>query len=213
MAEQLFDRPALNSVARWACVAFAARCARRVVPVLRQAGLEGTEAALKVLDIVESAAAEARAYTDREVFLLTDAIDDIELEYRCRPRDNGLGKPSETESRRTSYRAGSLVLLAAKHAAFGLVRSSDKARDNTWICYRNASSAACHGQGDDPDEAITNSEIACDQMREDFERIRQMSADNGWCADSPVGRDIFGPMWPTVTPTWAMGRSRWDEIK
>lgn len=162
-------------------------------------GLHGADAVGKVLDAVDAACAAAGEMDEREVFDLVDEIDDIDLQYRGKMEDN--------------FRVASSEINAAKFAAFGVIQYSDNVAKNAWDAYRNASSAGCFGSEDDPDVAITNSEFTYEQMRADFENIKRLATENRWNDESPMTQDVFGPMWPTTTPTWATGQSSWDDIK
>lgn len=189
----------LAKLPRWPSAAFASRCARRASPVLPATGLAGHEAVGRLLGKIDECVRRAAELSEREVFELVDEVDDQELEYRGNNDD--------------AHRVACHLLSSAKFAAFCIIEDSTNVAKNAWDAYRNAVQAACYSANDDPDEAITNSEVTYAQMRRDFETLNCRVASDAFDDQTLVDDQLFGEMWPTTTPTWAHGSSRWDEIK
>ena len=201
-----------DTIPRWACVAFAARCARRSLPVIAYGGLQGGVEVQRVLEAVEAACRSATEIDEKDVFKLVDEIDDIEVSYRGRLQDEKLGA-SEIARLEDARRVACKAISAAKLAAFCTIRFSERFAKNAWDAYCSAASAGCCGSDDDPDEAITNSEIMYEWMRTDFNAIVKAAVENGWNDESPVPPEFWPPMWPTTSTTWALQQSDWGEIR
>lgn len=206
------DLSEFQTMPRWACVAFASRCARRCLPVIGYGRLEGMAATEKVLDAVDAACGNAQEVDEREVFKLVDEIDDLEVSYRGRIDDPDLS-PSEIAEKEEVRRVACKAMTAAKLAAMGMIRYSEQFAKHACSAYNNAVSAGCVGDFDDPDEAITNSELMYEWMRRDFDAVAKLAVQRDWNDQSPVSADVFGEMWPTTAATWALGQSQWGNIK
>ena len=182
---------------RWAGAAFAARCARRILPVLQATRLAGRDAVERVLDRIDECIRTAVALSERDIFDLIDEVDDLEVSYR---RNDDL------------HQVACHVLCSAKSAAFCAIEYEDIGK-NAFSSYRNAAQGSCFAASRDPDEAIVNSEVTYAQMFDDFEALTNRLAKSPIEDESPFDVKNLGVMWPTSTPTWARGNSEWDSMK
>lgn len=166
----------IEKLPRWARVAFAARCARRVLPIVRRAWPEGDRPHL--LEAVEAAVAFAENAANSTYQFATGRayLDDPALKIAELAGDAGDCAPTEAASA-AAYSASNAANLVARHAA----------------C--RAAEAILRVSGEPADLRF---------IRRDFERFRWLAKKHGWTDDTPVSPDAVGPLWPPGrVPRWA----------
>lgn len=204
-------------------VAFAARCARRVLPALgeindRFANGELVGRLSSICDTVEQGAgAQLRDLHSLVMSLRSTGrrAHDTDLSIG----DSGLSRQYPGPSARAQEVARSLFAAAEAGAkvAEGMIvlldrnenasvlaerASTDSAR-LTSDAVRNAAFAASH-DGRTTDDAYSVAENA---MRRDYELLKAAAAAEGWTDDTPVPPEFFGPLWPEGEPEGWPGSS------
>ena len=173
-----FTLPAAEEIAtlpRWARVAFAARCARRVLPLFKYSWPDAPE---------EYVAAVARDVEAAEQYARTaaraiDFNDAVEATVAAR-----LAKSS------AAIYAALAAAKAIQSAKFGR-GSDDHAREAA-----EATTAAA--------EAVDTARIAAGVrpiIRHDFDHLARLAQRQHWTDDTPVPPEVFGPLWPEGPPT------------
>ena len=159
---------------RWARVAFAARCARRVLPLFRtawpDAPREYAEAVKRAIEVAERSAASASVghgatEVARAADVVADAADAISSD---------------------GYAAA--VAAAAANAADEVVDPTQAAFNSAVVAFLNAVAATARFDG-------TSAAIAHDRHLI-TERVRFEE----WDDEAPVSPDVFGPLWPEGPP-------------
>lgn len=176
--------PLIDGLTRWAAVAFAARCARRVYPLCEAAG--------------------------RELAHVIAVREAIELAERAAAVGNG----EEAQARASEWRAelaGSGLLggagaydaaCAASEAADAVARAAfsdhnpDVAADDHDGDWRYSTLGAIEYAV----QAIAGWGTAKEQIGQDATVLRQRAREGGWTDDTPVAADAFGPLWPGGPP-------------
>jgi hypothetical protein len=182
----------LTGLPRWACVAFATRCARRVQPLFTlrwpEALKEHAEAVEKAISLAEAAARTGHA-------------------------DN----PMVSNAGSLAAMAGS----AANHAAssnIATVIASTVAGLAAGTAANVASIAARAREPDgDPDYescliqvlaavnlgfSVATAHAAYATARSDYELLLALAKEERWSRESPVEPDLLGPLWPYGEPEW-----------
>lgn len=170
------------SLPKWARVAFAARCAKRVLPVIER---ERTWVE-RAIRSVEQCAAIGGCASD-------EAKAHIRLESNVASELNRIAS--------TAAEQGNLVFCAvdavretveaACFASVGLARVSD-------LVYRVEECAVQVVLA----KATDSSDLKC--FRRDFERFAYLAEREKWTDDTPVSPEVIGKLWPTGrTPEWA----------
>jgi hypothetical protein len=181
------ESPAPNSIPtkdevatlpRWAMVAFAARCARRVQPVFTAAWpsvpSQHVEAVATAIASAEATAKHARTSFTADPALAADAAD---AAARAAARSSDAADAADAAAR-TAARAA---------------RAAANAVDTASYAARAADAAAAF--------AATN---AASPMRSDFNLLVALSKQLAWTDDSPVDVALLGPLWPPeMEPAWA----------
>jgi hypothetical protein len=152
---------------RWARVAFAARCARRIFPLLVLYGDAQREFTVEthgeLIEAIEIAAAKAVAPMDL----------------------------SQTEASLSSiaFWEGD-PLESASGAVFIAFQGSRRFPHTDWLPgFLNHASKAARQFAD----------LSVD-IRRDFDHLTKFSSLHSWTDDTPVARDVFGPLWPEGPP-------------
>jgi hypothetical protein len=169
----------IAALPRWARVAFAARCARRVLSLAwRDLGrLPGmmADTLIKTVDLTERSAAAAED-------LEPDQYAHILLDFRGQPiADDPSGGMAVPDSMRTAFSA----FTAAGRAA--LIADWDHPR-------------AAAGAVEAAAAAVTEYPGAVRLICEDFRALTLAARAGRWTDDTPVPPTVFGPLWPDGPP-------------
>lgn len=172
----------IRQLPRWAQVAFAARCARWVMPIFEawpSAKKEDVAAVKGAIMYAERAAANAAA---------EDAV--CILRTRQAARATGAAGPR--------YAAAA----AAADAAADAVAADEDAADAA--AYAGAADAADAAYAADAPEATARiahkaatepAGIVASGIRRDFERLENAAEKEDWTDETPVNPEFFGPLW------------------
>ncbi len=190
---------------RWARVALAARCARRVLPQFARVWRDATIADQtlastehgeldRMIELVENAAAGLGMPTNQQAWLLSERAREIgNRAYQVGSREAGnwakAGRPT-IHSRAAFGEIAGRIATATAFALSGLA-PADSNVDRRFVLFaaKDASSAI-------PDE-YRNS------IRADYTRLTDELAKNAWDDDSPIPSSVFGPLWPEgLPPGW-----------
>lgn len=169
-------RVEMASLPRWARVAFAARCARRVEPILLAAKLEADRSKVTICGwtwVAEDSAAKGQGFPkpvhDHEAEMARVAVD--------------FGPPDAAQA--------AAAAAAAHDASF-----SDATGADTTAAAVAAATAASNAAPTDDDKIRI-------QIRRDFESLKCLAVSEGWTEGTPVPPTVFGEMWPDGAPDWA----------
>jgi hypothetical protein len=212
----------LRLLPRWAVVAFAARCARRVQPGFN---FFWTDAPEEYVKGVESAIAQAEQAAAGKHFPAQEPTATNVAWTAVNAADAAQKAPAVLAARvaaaaadaalAATVAAGRIPLApahtllpdaayeAARAAAAGLVPSV--AGGNVLVNSAgeqliSSSGAELVSAGSRGDAAETGAGVS-----EDFQRLREASLQESWTDDTPVPPEFFGPMWPEeMRPSWAL---------
>ena len=166
---------------RWAQVAFAARCARRVFPLFRSgwktAPEQHSHAIMRAIEVAESAA--------------TAAVSDVHTAYAAAAGADAAANAAE---------AADDADAAADAAAATAARAAYAAADGAAAA---ADAAAFAVDATDANADVTV-RIA---IRADFERLKRSAAAEHWTDETPIPPTVFGPLWPGGSPPGWPGAS------
>ena|GEM_PF-1202428 len=177
---------------RWARVAFAARCARRVLPLFRSswrnAPTEHVLAVARAVEVAEQSAATTRAAS-------FGAFDDADAAIRAFDDANA--------AIRTAIRAAHAV-----NAAYAASIAQAVAHAAATVATYDVTQVAAH--------AFATAHIATNRapssrpaVRADFDRLKQAVLRERWTDEIPVPPDFFGVLWPEgPPPDWPVEREQ-----
>lgn len=179
MAEEarLPSQVEIANVPRWARVAFAARCARRVQPLFVAAWPDAPEKHIQAIDLAitiaeQSAADAAAADDDAAAAAAADAAE-------------------EATATDTAFAAAADE--AARAAAAAALAAADEADDAA----ESAAAAADAAVG----AAVRLLKVSLYPLiRRDFDTLLTAALSNEWDENTPVPEEVFGPMWPDGSP-------------
>lgn len=185
-------RKDLERLKRWAQVAFAARCARRVQPLSealwRDAPAKHIIALERATVLAERSAADARV----------DAVDAADAHAHA----HAVFGAAKTVVARYAANAAA---YAAAAAAWAADRADNAARAANAVAYAAAGYADADADG--PGAAFTadagrviDAVDADAAARSDFDLLETAVRDEEWTDDTPVPPEFFGPLWPDGTP-------------
>jgi hypothetical protein len=180
-------REEIAQLPRWARVAFAARCARRVLPLFRRGWPEAPAKSIsgvkRTVELAERAAAVAGLDPD---LAPTEAAQTIVLADTL-----------------TLRRAPSAAFAAAE-VAFGAAETAyatvyaprpDAANRETLAASRLAFKLICGFA------TLGTVRLVASPIR-DFIRLVRLAKQQNWNDDTPVPPQVFGPMWDRGPPVW-----------
>ncbi len=158
---------------RWARVAFAARCARRVLPIyfaFRDQDMRGIEKLdlQWVLDETEESAATAHPHQG------------VKEGYEETAAGSYAADDKQDEA---AYSAANAVAYAAAEAADDL-----RPATRTFVAMNHAKLAAEHLRD------------VSSFIRRDFDHLARLAEWQHWTDDTPVPTEVFGPLWPEGPP-------------
>jgi len=197
-------REEILSLPFWPRVAFCARAARRVLPLVAHCWetvvtvkylhhkyhLTGTK---KCVTLTERAAAKGSIVSEQALYDSRSAagIAASQSEYAA----DLAGREKDVSPQYAASWAANSAHLAAT-AAFLLLKP-DWNLDFYHPAWYASQAATIFGAGAAVDLAI----------RADFERVKKLVADKGWTNETPVSSKVFGPLWPDGAP------ANWPEDK
>ncbi len=160
----------LRTLPRWARVAFAARCARRVQPIFVSMWPDAPEEHVAAVQRAISFAEHSAAFGADDDDAITSILDAIDVGHAARAAD--------------AARAAARAAVYAGRAAFG-ARAADAAR------------AAARAADAAPPRVLGPFIRA---VRADVDLLREAAARENWTAKTPVPPEFFGPLWPDGEP-------------
>ncbi|MCW5776578.1 MAG: hypothetical protein KIS87_09080 [Phycisphaeraceae bacterium] len=186
----------LLTLPRWVCVAFAARCARRVQPLFAcfrpDAPKEHVEAVDTAITLSERSAAHGTRVSAHNAVHAADA---------ARTAYNAAAALAPDDAN-APYDANARAAARAAHAAHAAARAVDAADAAAAADAADAASAAGEAafEGDFTGafEGAFDATVAA--MRHDFELLRAAVQAENWTDDTPVPPEFFGPLWPHGEP-------------
>lgn len=168
---ELPSQEELATLPRWAIVAYAARCARRVQPLFADSALPLSQvhdsAFLKVIHLVEQAASHPE---DASGLIAADL--------------------SLADARERSH-AGKAIGGSAATADSGFHRNKSQSIASAAYTAESSFLAA---------KLHVEEHVICQVIRSDFELLRGLAQREGWTDDSPVDVRLLGPLWPDGVP-------------
>ena len=192
---------------RWARVAFAARCARRVQPLL----LWWANAPAHVIDRVDAAiefsegAAAGANYTERA---RADAYASAAFEAAdCQAAGAGYGYAAAARAAaEAAYAATAARSEAARgapgtaetpHAAAAVAAAAEAAGAAASVAFAAelGRALAVADGGGALAAAVAGDDIFGVAVRRDFDQLLSNAARDGWTPQTPVSPSVFGPMW------------------
>lgn len=188
----------LQELPRWAVVAFAARCARRVQPLFERWDTGKTH----TTDIENAILlAERATHADREATETTTAAVAAAI---------NTAKAANTTGETATAAAAIAAADAATHAA-NAARVNAGAFSNAFSAAFAAANASTHAaraagvaasHAADVAESDTGTAVAeiVMAMRRDFELLEETTKQEGWTDDTPVPPEFFGPLWAEGDP-------------
>lgn len=160
-------------------VAFAARCARRVLPAYRL--LDPQRAVTHAEFLAGAAGAAEQAAVGHPVADLAG--------LRRQVADVAYGGVLDVGSRPLAAVRGAYQLARVVHHAVRCAAGGDYYTPrHTTVSAHDAAADAARAAGFDLAPAV----------RADFDRVARLTA--GWADDAPVPPDVFGPLWPDGPP-------------
>ncbi|MDY3551315.1 hypothetical protein R5W24_000390 [Gemmata sp. JC717] len=167
------SRQDIAALPRWARVAFAARCARRVLPVIKKLWTDSPKPLLPSLDKAVRAAEAAAA-----------------------ARTVGAGAVAATHIARADGAADAVAAVCAADAARAAAYAADAAHADV---VRGAVTAAvtCLLRA----STVGSVEHLAAPAR-DFAALARRAKGERWTHDTPVPASEFGPMWDGAPPDW-----------
>jgi len=167
----------LAGLPRWAQTAFAARCARRVWPLLMQTWPNAPREFGEALALAERCAANAQIEHELETISASTA------RFARAALGMAQGRAPNTPPARVPTSD-----IIRHGAAMAIARAAQSALPDSlhqaWEAYRSADSAALEARLPGADLAIL----------QDFEKLRYVSASRRWTNDTGVDQKVFGPM-------------------
>ena len=169
----------IAALPKWARVAFAARCARRVVPLCRAGGYGGSKETVKAVAhtvaLAEQSAAAAAAASDA-VANPNPPSRAIAAAHAADPARNG---------ERVAYEPG-FAAAAAAYAAYAAAHAP--------YATHAADAAALAGR------AAVILGTTQEALAKDLLHLGDRARSEAWTDDTPVPPWVFGPMWPDGVP-------------
>jgi hypothetical protein len=168
----------IATLVRWAQVAFAARCARRVQGLYRYAWPDARQEFINfvntAIDRAERMAAEGK----------TDFLEAVDASW----------PPASAQlATQAAEQAGALPAVLAANAAFAASTAG-----HLHSCSLAVNALVTSATPSTP----LNQYLGC--IRRDFGLLQQTAKEERWTDDTPVSPSVFGPMWPAgLAPAWA----------
>ncbi|VTR93217.1 leucine-rich repeat : Leucine-rich repeat protein, putative OS=Trypanosoma vivax (strain Y486) GN=TvY486_0039050 PE=4 SV=1: Pkinase: LRR_4: LRR_4: LRR_4: LRR_4: LRR_4 [Gemmata massiliana] len=171
----------IAALPRWARVAFAVRCARRVLPLVRHFWPEAPEDRLSALACAVRDAGAAAAHA-------TAAASSYAISYSAEAYPNSDDKDAFSP---IAYAAADTVTDAARAAA-------SEGKDVTFFAARATARAATAIRY--ALEASRVRDLITSEVRTDFDTLVWNARGAQWTDNTPVQPGVFGPLWPDGLP-------------
>jgi hypothetical protein len=185
---KLPTREEIKQLPRWARVAFAARCARRVLPLVKHFWKCAPEHYLKALDKAVSAAETVAGRTATYLDVYTSAAVVTAAVAAA---------AAAADARVVGAAAANAAGAAAANAARA-ARAPTADDDAPGAAARATAYAAAYTY---PEAACVAYVVATEKaIRADFECLLLRARDENWTDDTPVPPTVFGSMWPDGPP-------------
>lgn len=200
----------IKSLPRWACVAFAARCARRTLPIVRGMWPDVPESVMKSLDAA-IAIAEHGHVTPLEARVAQGQADRAGLavinEVVASGARNSSGRQRWDGSEFMTLRgltnapgtAAGAVYAAINHK-FIAENPNDAGPDSECYCLTTIGTSL-------PSTVLQKFPSLAEAVRRDFDLVFTRARLEQWTDDTRVPPDFFGPLWPDGEPNgwpWPM---------
>jgi hypothetical protein len=186
----------LRALPRWALVAFAARCARRVQPLFKDgwpdAPVEDVQALERVIVLAEQSAASASVVPAGEAFA---AAEGASAAYAAVDTFAANTKNAINPANAARFAAAAVAYTTARGTATPRATEYDAA-DAAVVASRAASA---YGAYIDP-VAHGPVNAATLAMRYDLELLTETAKNEKWDDRTPVPPEFFGPVWPFRVP-------------
>lgn len=182
----------VSRLPRWARIAFAARCARRVLPAFGYFSKASESQVRAMQDAVESAERyAATAATESTVLACSEAKGRLIQAISTNNADSDGQTPGIPRPAFLTYQAA----LEATNLDPSITSSNDSVASADL-----AASLLLHTATID---TPLKAQLRC--IRRDFARLKRLANEQKWTDDTPVPPEVFGPMWPPgVEPYWAV---------
>jgi hypothetical protein len=176
----------IATLPRWAQVAFAARCARRVFPLFTEEPLYAEGLGIPLVRRAIDLAEQFASGSDR-------SEDDVEKIAAVAT------KVYEVSGGTNSSRAAASTALTAARAAAAAfhARATDPASLDATAARIEAVAKAASSAVQQAGFFKTDAQP---EIRRDFKTVLELSMKNAWTDDTPVPPSVFGPIWPDGTP-------------
>ena len=165
----------LPSLAR---VAFASRCARRVLPLFRRTRPEDGRPLIAIKSAEAVSCAEVPA-----------------ADLRC-AAEAAAKAALESQSDLAASYAAQAAAAAARAATFDGQIAESQCDD--FACYAVAEALA----GADYDDLLAELSLLQEAVREDFSALVKLGEREGWTDHTPMRTAVLGPLWPGRKPGW-----------
>lgn len=179
----------LDVLPRWAIVAYAARCASRVVPILAKAWPEANQAyqdvILAAVRLAESSAAKQLYRTPKRFF------NDLEKIYKL-TNESGNG-------------IANFVVVTASNAVTAATSVKDRSSVAATVGNNAMGAAMGYASTIANPEALGHSLTAIsnavsESTWRDYELLKAFAERERWTDDTPVPAEFFGPLWLDGAP-------------
>lgn len=171
----------IETLPRRARVAFAARCARRVLPLFRHywpnSPVEHVAAIIRAVEVTEQAAATTQANVDAAPTAAVASASVAVASVAAAARSHHTATTTDYSEAIAEH-----VARVAEHSSVAAARFSSAA------VYRAAK------------RVLKAAPAAADAMLADFNALVYAAAQGQWTDDTPVSPEFFGPLWPHGTP-------------
>lgn len=175
----------IQQLPRWARVAFAARCARRVLPLFDMGWPNAHAGQAEALDSAITLGEQSAATATNAVANYGNAVDISNAAH-------AVGRHAAQASAKGSARD---VARAAANAAAAVANAGADSAGS------NAAFAATYSRAAAAASAVGNhSSAAAATIRRDFNLLLAAMEQLNWTDDTPVPPEFFGPLWPEGVP-------------
>lgn len=191
----------IRQLPRWARVAFAARCARRVLPLFQShrpgpgAPDEHTSSVVVAIEAVEQVAARAPSSAPARVAVIYAAAAAARATHAAAYAAPRGGAARAARAARAAAATAHATAVAAD-APPDAPRARNAARAVAYAAAAGAHAARAAAYGH---RSIDRS------IGQDFIKLKNAARAGGWTDNTPVPPEVFGPLWPDGRP------NRWPD--
>jgi|GEM_PF-6759775 len=178
----------IEKLPQWARVAFAARCARRVLPLVKRFWKTAPLEQLKSLDVAVKTAENPNVVPSADLTTIcnaaTAAIEEVRAAFAFQCAQAG------------AYAAARAVRAAVVYAAHASNRASHASELDSAIECISATAESMFWA------ATVGTIKSLTAPIRDFELLRWLAEKDQWTDDTPVPPSVFGQMWEETPPSW-----------